>query len=154
MGRLIGAVVAGYTSMAVTVFALLAAMYVVLGPEGSFEAGSWGVSGQWSLLSLGVGLIAAVEGGMLSAIIAGDDRGPRVLAGLVLVLGLALAVPALTGSPPAGPRPDEVSMTDAMSKAIQPVWVALITPFVGAAGVLLGAKLRAVAGVRRAEQGS
>jgi hypothetical protein len=33
-------------------------------------------------------------------------------------------------------------MFDAMSNAIQPVWVALLNPLLGAVGVLIGARMR------------
>ncbi|HXH83026.1 MAG TPA: hypothetical protein VNN07_08875, partial [Candidatus Tectomicrobia bacterium] len=62
---------------------------------------------------------------------------------LVLVAGLALAVPAVT-APRREPRPrtGNVPDTEAMRQGERPAWVAVSTPLIGAAGVLLGARLR------------
>jgi hypothetical protein len=64
--------------------------------------------------------------------------------GLVFVLGVVFAIPVLTAAPDAmaalGPRPDEIPMMDAMSRAQQPVWTALLNPVLGVAGVWLGAR--------------
>jgi hypothetical protein len=52
-----------------------------------------------------------------------------------------MAVPMLTATPAASRGP-EVSNTEAMMNARQPVWAALANPFIGAFGVLLGARLK------------
>jgi hypothetical protein len=66
-----------------------------------------------------------------------------VLAGVVLAVGLLSAVPVLmAAASPAEVRAGEVGNLDAMMRAKQPGWVAVTNPFVGLAGVLLGARLR------------
>ncbi|MDH5284113.1 MAG: hypothetical protein OEW80_09545, partial [Gemmatimonadota bacterium] len=86
----------------------------------------------------------AFAGGRTCAAIAKDPRGPTYLMGLVFVLGVVFAIPVLTAAPDAmsalGPRPDEIPMMDAMSRAQQPVWIALLNPVLGVAGVWLGAR--------------
>lgn len=144
MGRAIGSVIAGYVVMVLAVFAAMSLAYVVLGSEGSFKAGSYEVSGAWLVVTFVVGLIAAVAGGFACAVIARSATPPKVLAAVVLVLGLAMAMPALTSSD-AGVdtvREGEVAMFDAMQEASQPNWVLLLNPLIGAVGVLLGARLR------------
>ena len=64
-----------------------------------------------------------------------------VLAIIVLVLGLAMAVPVFTAEDP-GPRSGDLSNLEAMSKAMTPVWFALVNPVIGAVGVMVGASLR------------
>jgi hypothetical protein len=144
MGRIIGSVVAGYVVMFAVVFALMSLAWMVLGAEGSFQPGSWDVNMTWIAVTLVVGLVAAVVGGLACAWIARDRRGPLWLVGLVVVLGIAMAIPVLLGAgeEAPGPRPDTMPMFDAMSNAKQPPWVALLNPLIGAVGVLIGARMR------------
>ena len=116
---------------------------MTLGANGAFQPGSWYPSGGWIALTIALGFGAAIAGGYLCAAIARDSRGPLGLVGLVIVLGVLSAIPALTGSDPvAGPRPETVPMFEAMANAVQPAWVALLNPVVGAVGVLVGARVR------------
>ncbi len=144
MGRVIGSVVAGYVAIFVAVFVLMTLAWMALGPAGSFQPGSWDVTGTWIVVSVVVGLVAAIVGGYVCALIAKDPRGPKALVGVVVVLGILFAIPVLTGGADvaAGPRPDVVPMMDAMQQAKQPAWVALLNPVLGAIGVLIGARLR------------
>ncbi len=141
MGRIIGSVIAGYVAMFAVVFMLMSLAWVALGAGGSFQPGSWNVSWTWILVTVVVGLVAAIAGGYLCALIARDPRGPKWLVGVVVVLGILMAIPVITGGgdvAAAGPRPETMPMFDAMSNAIQPVWVALLNPLLGAVGVLIG----------------
>ena len=62
---------------------------------------------------------------------------------MVLVIGLLSAVPVLMAAgTPTEARTGEVGNLDAMMKAKQPAWVAVANPFVGLAGILLGAGVR------------
>lgn len=142
MGRLFGSVIVGYLVIFVLVFALLSGAYVVLGADRSFVPGAWDVSRLWSILSLVLGFVAAIVGGMICAAIAKDPRGPKWLAVLVLVLGLALAVPALNQPPPEEARPAVVPLMDAVANGRQPSWVALLNPVIGVIGVLVGGRRR------------
>lgn len=69
---------------------------------------------------------------------------PMVLAAIVLVLGLAMAIPQLTQSDEAkpGPRTGDVSNLEAMKDAQSPPWIAIANPLIGAVGIIIGAKLR------------
>jgi len=125
------------------VFGLMSLTYAALGAERAFQPGGWEISGIWIATAIVVGLVAAVVGGYVCAMIAKDARGPLALIGLVVVLGLVFAIPVLTGDPgTAGPRPEGASMADAMANAVQPAWIALLNPLLGAVGVWLGARLR------------
>jgi hypothetical protein len=143
MGKVIGGAVAGYVVMFVVVFLLMTLGWTVLGAAGSFRPGSWGTSGVWVVVTLCVDVLAALAGGYVAALIAQRPLGPQVLAGLVLVLGVAMAIPMLKVDPAAaGPRPDVVTMMDAMNKARQPTWLIVATPFLGAIVALLGGLLQ------------
>jgi amino acid transporter len=144
MARGIIGVIVGYVTMAVFIFATFTAAYLLMGTDAAFEPGSYAVSSLWILASIVLGLIAAVLGGYVCAVIARQPKVPVILAVFVLVLGVILAIPTLGGSsenPPA-PRPADVDAMEAMRIAEQPAWVSLLNPVIGAVGVLIGARLR------------
>jgi ABC-type Na+ efflux pump permease subunit len=143
MGRAIGGVILGYLVMAFLVFTVFTCAWFILGADGSFTPGTYDSSIVWIFMSFVVGFGAAVAGGCTCAAIARSKRAAQVLAGIVLVLGIGLAIPVILGSQPdPGPRTGEVTMADAMTKARQPAWVALANPILGAIGVVVGAGLR------------
>ena len=146
MGRVIGGVIAGYVAMMALIFVLATAAWFVVGAHGAFVPGSWRTTGLWIAISAICALVAAAPASRLTAIIAqGDRRALQGLVILIVVLGLVFAVPVLTRTDGtiAG-RPDIVSMGDAMSKAAQPGWLALLLPLLGAMGAVLGWKHRPV----------
>jgi len=59
---------------------------------------------------------------------------------VVIVLGLALAIPTVTQREGLAPRPATVGNMEAMQQARTPPWVAFLNPLVGALGVLLGGR--------------
>jgi hypothetical protein len=144
MGRVIGSVVLGYVVMAGGVFLLFALAWLALGPDGAFAPGAWSVTPAWIGMSIVVGFVAATAGGWVCAAVARDPRGPKALLVVVVLLGLLFALPVLLGAGPdtTGARPPDVTMTEAMSNAQQPPWVALLNPLLGAVGVWLGARFR------------
>jgi hypothetical protein len=142
MGRAIAGVLVGYVAMFAVVFLTFSTTYLGMGQERAFKPGSYEPSGLWLVVSFVLGLLAAAVGGFVCAWISRTDKAPRVLAGVVLVLGLLLAIPMLTAPAESEPRTGEVSNLDAMQKAKQPRWAALVNPFLGAVGVLIGARLR------------
>jgi hypothetical protein len=88
-------------------------------------------------------MAAAILGGVVCAWIARTATPPKLLAGVVLIIGLLSAIPVLmAAATPAEARTGEVGNLDAMMKAKQPAWVAVANPFVGLTGVLLGGRLR------------
>ena len=143
MARSILAVVAGYATLALFIFVSFTLLYLVLGADRSFEPGSYDASTLWVLTSFPLGVAASVAAGYVCAAIARGGRAPQVLAGLVLVLGLLFAIPVLRAADTALPaRAGDVPNMEAMQQARQPKWVALVNPFIGAVGVLVGAGLR------------
>jgi hypothetical protein len=144
MGRAIGSVIVGYLVMAVVVFLTFSLAYLVLGSDGSFRPGTYELSAAWIVASIVLSFIAAILGGLACAALARASTPPKVLAAIVLILGLVSAMPVLTrsGDDVATERPAEVSMTQAMQEAEQPVWIALLNPLIGAVGVLVGARLK------------
>lgn len=139
MLRKVGGVVLGYIVMAATVFLSFTAAWFVLGPDGAFRPGSYDVTSAWIAVSLVVGIVAALLGGLVARRVSRSAGAVRVLAALVFVLGLAIALPLLFGDPMTAPVRDGVpTMSEAMQQARTPTWVAFANAVTGAIGVLLG----------------
>ena len=142
MLRAILSVIVGYIVMCVFVFGSFTAAMFVLGVDRTYKPGVWDVSVTWIVISSVLGLIAALLGGLVSAVIAETAKPPRVLALIVLILGALMAVPALfmkSEAPPA--RTADVSPLEAMQYSQTPPVAALLNPIIGCVGVLIGARL-------------
>lgn len=136
-------VVAGYLVMAVFVFVTFGITFMILGTEGSFQSGSYEVSAAWIVASIVLGFIGALLGGLTCYLIGKSFTASIVLAGIVLVLGVLMAIPTLSDvDEQALVREGDVAMMDAMQSAHQPAWLAFLNPLIGAAGVIVGARLR------------
>lgn len=144
MGRMIVSVIVGYIVMFVIVFVSFSLAYLAMGADGAFRPGTYDITVIWALLSIVLSLIAAVAGGYICAAIAKNPRGPKALALIVLLLGILSALPAITGSYEGRPNVREagVGNLEAAQNARQPVWIALLNPLIGVAGVMVGARLK------------
>jgi hypothetical protein len=142
MLRSILAVVAGYVAIFLLIFVLFTGLYLLLGTNASFKPGLYQPSSLWLVLSTPLALVAAGVGGYLCAALARGGRAPLALAALVLVLGAIFAVPMLMEPDMNAVRTSDVSNMEAMQKAKEPASVALTNPLLGAAGVLVGGRLR------------
>ena len=91
-------------------------------------------------------VLAALVGGYVAALVAGRNRPTpvKVLAALILVIGLALAVPQQFHSHPAptAEEVDRMTLLERASQAREPGWYSFLIPFVGCFGVLAGGMLR------------
>jgi len=146
MGRKIAAVVVGYVAMAAFVFVTFTVAFLAMGTEGAFEPQSYEVSATWIISSIVLGLIAAVLGGLICQMIGRDQRTTMVLAGIVLVLGILMAIPTLSQDLSAmNMRTGNITSMEAMQDAYQPPWTAFLNPILGALGVMIGARLKSVA---------
>jgi hypothetical protein len=144
MGRTVVSVIAGYVTMFVFVFVMFTVAYLALGADRAFKPGTYDVSGAWIVVSIIVGLVAAVLGGAVCATIAKNPKAPVFLAVVVVILGVLFALPTLM-SPDSGPpeiRTGDVGNTEAMSNARSPTWMNLLNPVLGAVGVLIGGRMR------------
>lgn len=142
MVRKILGVIGGYVAMVIFIFLSFSVVYLSIGADLAYNPGTYDVSMLWIAVSTVLGFIAAVIGGYLCKLIAGDRKTTIILAGIVLGLGLAVAIMQAV-APKATPeaRTAEVSNTEAMQKSVMPVWVAFLNPFVGAIGVWVGGGL-------------
>jgi len=143
MMRMIIGVILGYVAMAAFVFITFSVTYMILETEGSFQPNSYEVSVSWIFASIVLGLAGAILGGLTSVSIGRSKGAPKILAGLVLVLGIAMAIPTFsTVDRQPLVRSGEVALMEAMQSAHQPSWLVFINPLIGAAGVLVGSRLR------------
>jgi hypothetical protein len=143
MLRMIAGIVVGYLVMVALVFISFSAAYLIMGADGAFNPGSYEPSSAWLITSFILSVLAAIAGGFICVLLAGNARSAWILSGLVLVLGLLMAVGVVMAEKaPLENRTGDVGNLEAMMKARQPDWVALANPFLGAAGVLFGSRFR------------
>ncbi len=142
MIRKVLGVIVGYIAMVVFIFMTFSAFYLAIGANGAYNPGTYDVSILWIAVSSLLGLVAAVIGGYICARISNDRGTATVLAGIVLGLGLAIAVwQAYAPVPEREVRTGNVSNYEAMQKSRQPVWLGFLNPLIGAVGIYLGGRL-------------
>jgi hypothetical protein len=145
MGRSILGVVAGYIVIFVILFCVLTALYLTMGSDRAFQPGSFRPSTLWSVIEIVVGLGAAFVGGLTCISIARKRGAVTALIVVILVLGALGAIPVMkAASLPEAVREGGLSNMEAMMKARQPVWMAILNPLLGVAGVLLGSRRKQV----------
>ncbi len=144
--RAIAGVIVGYIVMFAGVFFTLSIAWSVLKADGAFvEAPSWEQSTTWVVTSLVLGLVAAIIGGFVCALIAiKGSKAPIALAVFVVVMGaisaaMQLAKPNSEEPPP--PRTAQTTMFEAIQSAQVPMLSLIGNPIVGAIGALIGARL-------------
>lgn len=145
MLRTVLAAIVGYLALALFVGVALMVAWMMVGAGFAFRPGTTDVTLGWLAINIPLSFIGAVLGGFVAALI---DRSPRktavkVLALLVVALGLALALKTLRAGTPQPPKPiSELSSLEAGAYAKQPTWYSFAIPFIGAAGILMGGHLQ------------
>lgn len=144
MARSIIGVIVGYVVMFILHVAAFMTIYALMGPDWSFKPASYQASTRWIATGFIVFLIAGIIAGLVCALIAKGGKAPMVLAGVILVLGLALTALARSSRPADAHevRTRDVPNMEAMTKARNPTWVIFLGPVIGAVGAAIGGKLR------------
>jgi hypothetical protein len=144
MARSIIGVIVGYIVMFILQVAAFMTIYTIVGPDWSFKPASYQASTRWTVMQFTVILITAIIAGLVCALIARGGKAPMVLAGVILVLGLALGALAISMKPanPNEVRRGNVPNMEAMGKAQHPMWVIFLGPVIGAVGAVIGGKLK------------
>ena len=129
--------------VAVTMICITAA-WALLGGGFAFRGGTTEPSTVWSIMNCVFGAGAGIAGGIVAAAVGKQTtRIPEIaLAGLVLVLGLAMAVVTLGAAPselPQGKTVEDLTFFEAGNVVRSPDWYNFTIPCIGAAAVLLGA---------------
>jgi hypothetical protein len=144
MARAIIAVIVGYIVMFFLVFLTFTCVYLLLGADAAFKPGTYDASNLWLAIAFAVNFVIAIIGGLICAAIAKGGRAHIALAIVVFVLGLLLAIPSIMAQKAKlnMVRTGNVSNMEAMQRAKEPIWVPFLFPFIGAAGVLIGGRLK------------
>lgn len=143
MGKNILAVIGGYVIIFIAVFISFTALYFILGTDGAFESGSFRISTTWLIFSLILSFLAAILGGYVCTLIAKNRKASMILAGVVVILGIIMAIPAMGEYDKVKDdlRESTLSNMEAMQNAKQPDAILILNPFLGALGVVLGSRL-------------
>ena len=139
--RNLAAVVLGVVTMGALTFLLPVLIWLILGPDGSFQPGSWEVSGLWNASWIVVAFVAAAAAGFVCDRLATGRIALRVLIGIAVASSIYSALyymPAAVGEV----RPDDVAMFDAMAAAQSPIWIAWLNLPLSVAGLVVGARWR------------
>jgi hypothetical protein len=141
MLRSIVGVIVGYSVLSVFFLAIFTGAYFVLGVERIFQSDSYEVSRLWLVLSAAISLCGSILGGYVCAAISKSKRTCQVFAGIILIVLILFCIPKMRDPTP-HVRAGEVSNMDAMRLTQMPIWMHLLNPVLGAAGVLLGARMK------------
>jgi hypothetical protein len=142
MLRAFGGIVVGYIAMAIFITVVFVCLFLALGVDRAFQPDSYEVSTLWIAISLGISLGGAILGGYLCAAVGKSLRACKALAVIVVVLGLLLCLPSMKRGEGPNVRAGEVPNFEAMQLGVTPIWAHLLTPVLGAVGVLLGARMK------------
>ncbi len=146
------AVVIGYLAIAGWVMLTMTLAWSALGADFAFQPGGTHTTTGWALVSLVLGFTGAILGGAVTRLLSRSATGKsvRVLAGILLVLGLIMAGMHLLADDPErvamteeGISMEEMSAFEASSEAIQPAWYNFAIAVVGFVGVLIGGRQKA-----------
>jgi hypothetical protein len=136
----LGAVV-GYIVYFFCVFLLFSGLSMVLGPDRLFLPGNYEPSTIWIISAFVVGFIAAAIGGYISALI-GKSGAVKIMAGLVVLIGASVFVQLLRENTGVETRTVDLPTMEAMFKAREPLWFAVVNPLLVVIAVFAGAALR------------
>jgi len=144
MARKIIGVIVGYILMFILNLIGFVTLYAVLGPEQAFAPGLYLASNKWIGITCVILLVTGLIAGVVCAVIAGGGPAAFGLAIVVVVLGLLFAIPAMmkTQTNSKLVRTGDVPSMEAAQKAYWPIWCPFAFPFVSAAGVLVGGRLK------------
>ncbi len=144
MFRIAVGVITGYLVTAIFVIVTFSLAWVILGSSFVFVPGTTSVTAGWLALTFALSFAGAVLGGFVASTLGRHprNRSVHVLAGILLVVGLATAVLHLASPPPRLIKPPAgLTAFEAAGYATQPPWFDFVIPIVGALGVILGGSL-------------
>lgn len=141
MLRSILGVIVGFAAILLFFFAAFTGVYFAFGVERIFQPDSYEGSTLWLVLSAAVNLCGAILGGYVCAAISRNKRTCELFAAIVLIVLVLFCLPKMRDPNP-HVRAGDVSYMDTMRLTQMPVWMHVLNPILGAAGVLLGARMK------------
>jgi hypothetical protein len=143
MLRPILGVIVSYAFLFFLWFALFFGAYALLGPERVFQPDSYEVATLWLVVTGAVTFVGAIAGGYLCAFISKSNRACQVLAFVVFLVAILLCIQAMRrDASQLHTRGGDVTTLEATSLAVVPTWMHVLNPVIGAAGVLVGARIK------------
>jgi uncharacterized membrane protein len=140
MMRAIAGVIVSYLVMGIIITILFFGGFLLLGVDRFFQPDLYEVSTLWLAISFLISLCSAIVGGYICAAISRSMNACKVLALIVLVLGILLCLPKMREDPVN--RAGDVPTLQVAQLAQMSVWAHVLTPVLGAIGVLLGARMK------------
>jgi cytochrome bd-type quinol oxidase subunit 2 len=137
MARATLGVIVGYVAMAALVMGLFIGMWFVLGVDGVLEKGQFKGNMVLNIGAPAISIAGAILGGWICARVSRSRRTVLVFAAIVFVVGMIAAYSTLR-KPEPGPRDPNLTVIEAIKKGREPNWFALLNPFLGVGGILLG----------------
>lgn len=141
MGRKILAVICSFAAMYVLIFLTFSGAYMVIGMERTYLPGTYETGSLWNMVSLILGALAAGMAGWMCFRISRNVNTVRVLAAVILILGLIQAGSVMASPPSREARTESMDAIAAMGKTVTPLWLALLNPVVGAVFALMGGRV-------------
>lgn len=141
MLRSVLGMIVGYAVISLFFFATFTGVYFALGVERIFQSDSYEVSTLWLVLSAAISLCGSILGGYFCAAISRNKRTCELFAGIVLIILVVFCIPKMRDPNP-HVRAGDVAYMDAMRLTQMPFWMHVLNPILGAAGVLLGARMK------------
>jgi len=138
--KILGAV-AGYLVLFFSLYLFFTGFSVASGPDRLFQPGTYEPSILWIIGSCLLGFIAAALGGYVAALI-GKSGAVRIMAGIVVVIGVLVFVLLLRDHTPIETRTVDLPTMEAMFKAREPLWFAAVNPLITLIAVFTGGSLR------------
>ena len=133
------AVFVGFLVTGGLVSVVMGSAVLVLDIDTIYEPDSYQASTLWIVASLVLGVAAAFLGGVTARAIAREHNAVRALAVVILVLGGMRVLNEVNDDRPDPPaRPKNASLQDIAEHSRQPVYITVMNPLLGAAGVFLG----------------
>jgi hypothetical protein len=140
MIRAIVGILVSYVVMAVVLTLLCLGGFVALGVDRFFQPDSYEVSALWMVLSLFITASTTVLGGYVCAAISRSMTAVKVLAVIVFSLHFVFCFSKMREDMHV--RAGDVPIREVMNLAQMPLWMHVLTPTLGAVGILLGARLK------------
>jgi hypothetical protein len=138
--RVLGAI-AGYIVFFLCLLVSFLSLYFAMGSDRAFLPGKYDPTMLWTISAFILGFIAAAIGGYIAALIA-KSGAVKIMVGLMVVIGAMSVVGLMIKNKPEEIRTGNVTSTEEMMKAREPVWVAVVNPILGVIGIFAGASLR------------
>lgn len=114
MLKAILSIVVGYIAFTCMMFGLMTALWLAVGSDRVFQAGTFQITPLWTGLALFVALVAGAAGGLVCSAISKSNSVVTAFAAIVFVLAIVMCIPVITADQTPKPRRGDLKMMEAM----------------------------------------